>query len=184
MAHAGGYARFGYRPLWGRMPPLRVTYTLSQDQFLQASAALWAHRAIGDRGNWALVIAIALLGGVLLWWGAVLGWGALLVSALVAALTLSRRFFWRSAYQLADKYKQPITVVFTDQEIQTTTWIKAGAVPYSTFKTYLETEHFLLLLIDTKRFSILPKGAFEEGDLSHLRAHLAHHLEPEPKRWV
>lgn len=166
------------------MSPIRVTYSLSEAQFLQASAALWDHRAIGDRGNWALVAAVGVLGLLLLWWGAILGWGALGVAVLVTALTLSRRFFWRSAYQLADKYKQPISVVFTHEEIQTTTWVKSGAVPWSTFRTYLETEDYLLLLIDSKRFSILPTAAFEEGDLERLRGHLGHHLEVEKKRWV
>lgn len=166
------------------MEPLRITYTLSEEDFLRASAELWDHRAIGERGNWILVSAVALFGLFLIWQGAILGWGPLMLAVLVAGLTLARRFFWRSAYQLADKYQQAISVVFTDEEIQTTSWVKSGSVPYSTFKTYLETEHFVLLLIDSKRFSILPKSAFEEGDLDRLRGHLAHHLEPERKRWL
>ena len=166
------------------MEPVRITYALSQEQFLQASAELWSHRAIGEKGNWILVGSVGLFGALLIWQDAILGWGPLVLALLVGGLTYSRRFFWRSAYQLADKYKQAISVEFNDEEIETTTWIKTGSVPYSTFKTYLETEHFILLLIDSKRFSILPKSAFEEGDLERLQGQLAAHLEPERKRWI
>jgi hypothetical protein len=166
------------------MEPVRITYALSEEQFLRASAELWNHRAIGEKGNWILVSAVGLFGLFLIWQDAILGWGPLMLALLVGGLTLSRRFFWRSAYQLAEKYKEAISVVFTDDEIETTTWIKTGSVPYSTFKTFLETDNFILLLIDSKRFSILPKSAVEEGDLERLQGHLAHHLEPERKRWL
>lgn len=165
------------------MEPISITYTLSQEDFLLASGQLWDHRAIGDVGNWVCVGVVGVLGTTLVLQGAILGWGALFVAAMVGGLTLSRRFFWRSAYQLADRFSKPITVVFTETEIQTTTWLQSGSVSLETYKTYLETEQFLILLIDPKSISILPKSAFEAGDLERLRAHIAQHLKPERKRW-
>ncbi|MFT5586399.1 MAG: hypothetical protein ACI9VR_003997 [Cognaticolwellia sp.] len=165
------------------MESITITYSLSQEEYLRASAQLWDHRAVGDYGNWVLVALIGSLGGFLVFEGAILGWGALLVAGSVAGLTLSRRFFWRSAYKLAHKYEKPITVLFKDEVVETTTWLKNGTVPYSTYKTYLMSEEFLLLLIDSKRFSILPKSAFEKGDLDRLLGHLEEHLKPEHKRW-
>ena len=165
------------------MEPVTITYSLSQEEYLRASTQLWDHRVVGDYVNWVMVVLVAALGGFLVFQGAILGWGALLVAGSVAGMTLSRRFFWRSAYKLAHKYEKPITVRFNDQEIQTTTWLKSGTVPYKTYKTYLMSEEFLLLLIDSKRFSILPKSAFADGDLDRIQGHLEEHLKAEHKRW-
>jgi len=155
------------------MAPVTITYSLSQEEYLRASTQLWDHRVVGDYVNWVMVVLVAALGGFLVFQGAILGWGALGVAGSVAGL----------AYKLAHKYEKPITVRFDDQEIQTTTWLKSGTVPYESYKTYLMSEEFLLLLIDSKRFSILPTSAFADGDLDRIQGHLEKHLKPEHKRW-
>ena len=164
---------------------ITLTYSLSEDGFREAARELWAHSAIGNRGNWVVVGISAGIGSILLASGFWTGWIWLFAAVMFVALTLLREGLWRSSYRKMSKYKAPITVTFTSDAIKTETREGESTLPWTVFFKYTETENYFFLHLGKRGLSILPKSSAQTPeDLLELREKIATNLPAARKRWL
>jgi len=165
---------------------MTLTYSLTEAQFMHAARVLWAYRAIGDRGNWIVVILCLCAGPVLLLNGIATGWLFLAVALFFVALTWARTTLWRRAYRRMTKYTAPITARFAPDRITTHSAEGDSTLPWSHFKSYAETPDYLFLFGPKRSLSIIPKTALPApDDIEILRDFItAAHLPRKKMRWT
>lgn len=164
---------------------VRLTYTISEDEFMHAARVLWAYRGIGDRGNWVLAALSAVAGAALLGYGFQTGWIWLGAAALFAGMTLLRNALWRRAYPRLVKYTAPITASFTASEVETTSAQGHTILPWSTFRRYAETPDYFFLFLNRRDFSIIPKSAAPDPlQIEALRELITANLPRAKMRWT
>jgi YcxB-like protein len=170
MAAAGGAA------------PVTITTHLTADEFLRGCHDLWTTDGIGPRGN----LIVAVLGGVagiaLVLMGIRIGWLVAGAALFVGLLSLLRDRNWRRYQRTAGRFAAPTTSVFADGGIHVTGPLGARDVPWSEFRSYLESDGYLVLVLNRRQFSMLPKAAIPPADLDALRAMIARHLPAKRRR--
>ncbi len=168
------------------MTPLTLTYSLSEAQFMQAARVLWSYRAIGDRGNWVVVILCLCVGPVLLLNEVSTGWLFIAVAVFFAVLTWIRTVLWRRAYGRMVKYTAPITATFAPDHVTTNSAEGDSTLPWSFFKSYAETPDYVFLFGPKRTLSIIPKSALPvPEDIETLRDFItAAHLPRKKMRWT
>ena len=168
------------------MAPLTLTYSMTEAEFMHAARVLWAYRAIGDRGNWIVVILCLCAGPVLLLNGIQTGWLFIAVAVFFVGLTWARTVIWRRAYRRMVKYSAPITARFAPDQITTQTAEGHSTLPWTFFKSYAETPDYLFLFGPKRSLSIIPKTALPApDDIEILRDFItAAHLPRKKMRWT
>lgn len=146
--------------------PITVTYTVSRDAYMTACHQLWAHRAVGRGGNTVVAGIVAACAGLLLWLGVpgVLPWLLLAGAAIFISLDRLRDRIWRNHYDGLVKYTGPITAGFSETGVSVASAEADRHMRWSTFKHYVITRDYLILLIDQRQFSVIPLSAFKTPD--------------------
>lgn len=165
---------------------LSVTYEIDEACFMRACQALWAHRGIGQFGNYVVAGVVGLCGAILVWLRAIDLVAYLLFSGLLLfiVMTLLRGLIWRRYYRRLDKYRTPITTTIVAGQMQVTLRQVTYPVAWSTFRSYLQTREFLILIGNQRAFSMIPCAAFDSPKLAaDFECELAAHLPCMKKRY-
>ncbi len=166
----------------GYAPPVTVTTHLTEGEFLRACHDLWATDGIGPRGN---LITAGLLGtgGVgLALAGLPVGWLLAGAASVVGLLSVLRDWNWRRYHRTSGRFAAPTTSVFADAGIHVAGPLGTREVPWAEFRSWLESDAFLVLVRDRRQFSVLPKAVVPPADLTALRAMIARHLPAKRRR--
>jgi hypothetical protein len=163
------------------MEHVTATYELSEDAFMRGADQLWAHRAMGRRGNYVVAALIVVLALALLWqnvpgwWG----WGLLSGAAVFVGLDIARDRMWRRAFRKSPKYQAPITAILSDTGVGVRSAEGENVVPWAQFQTFVITRDFMILNVDQRSFSLIPRTAFETpSDHAQAEVLLKTHLKP------
>jgi len=162
-----------------------VTYHLDEAAFMRGCNALWAYRAIGRFGNYLVAVMVGLIAVFLLWQGVPGPWAYILLgcAGLFLLLDAARDRLWRRHYRGLEKYRGPITATVSDAGVGVDGPEGVHLVPWQQFRSFLSTGDFLFLIIDQRRFSIIPRSAFETpAEASRFEDMVANHLPRLPKK--
>ncbi len=154
---------------------------------MRACNALWTHKALGRRGNYIAAVGVFLCAGYLILAADAGPYPYVLLGlvALMLSLSFLRDYLWRRAFRSSGKYDAPLSTTLSEDEISVTFQGTQTSMPWSTFTSYLRTDEFLLLIIDQRRFSILPLADFSSPDDADACTDLANrHLPLLRKRWI
>lgn len=164
-----------------------LTYSLTEPQFIAACHSLWAHRAIGPRGNLLVAMALSALGAFLIWqavpgwWG----WALIIGSAIIIAMNTARDRIWRRAYRQSPKYKGDIHAQFSEDGVAVQSGEGQSEVTWSHFQFFLRTPAAVFLIVDQRQFSVIPTSAFSDKvHADRFEALLAAHLKRLPRRYL
>ncbi|MEP3345461.1 MAG: YcxB family protein [Litoreibacter sp.] len=162
-----------------------LTYHIDEPEFMHAARAYWSYRGIGDLGNW-LLAAIALTSGTgLVYWGLGVGWVWIGAAVIFAVMTIMRNVLWRRGYRKMVKYTAPINVTFSHDMVETQSAQGQSALPWTTFKKYVETPDYFFLTLPKRGLSIIPKRACkDEWELDTLRELITAKLPRAKMRWT
>ncbi|MGB0960914.1 MAG: YcxB family protein [Halocynthiibacter sp.] len=162
---------------------IRTTYTISEDEFMRHSTQYFAHQGLSDKGN--VIVAAASAVAACVPWGifslqVIFGFAA--VFFLLAPRLRDRN--WRRFYQRSQKYKSPITALFSDQYVEVQSTEGENRLAWNFFKKWFENEEAFFISAEKRQFSVIPKSGLEsQSDEEALRALLNQHLRPMRKRW-
>jgi hypothetical protein len=139
-----------------------TTYKLTEQDFMNGCGQLWAHRAMGRTGNYVVAGLVVALGLMLLWQGVPgwWGWGLLIGAAVFIGLDISRDQIWRRYYRGAAKYQDEITATLSEDGVAVRSAEGANDLPWSHFKNYVMTRDYIVLLLDQRSFSLIPRTSF------------------------
>ncbi len=148
------------------MPVSRVTFWLTEEAFLSACHQLWRHRANGRGGNRIAAGVVAAAGCFVLWAGVSVAWGWAMVIGAAGLLALDqfRDLIWRRHYRRLLKYPGPITAIFDEAGVGVRSGEGENHVPWSRFAHYVITADYLFLLLNRRRFSVIPRKAFATSE--------------------
>ncbi|EPX79963.1 YcxB family protein [Litoreibacter arenae] len=164
---------------------ITLTYSFTEDQFMQAARAFWAYQGIGDRGNLVLSALTGLVGAWLLLTGMSVGWIWIGAAGLFVAITLVRNALWRRGFRKSVKYSAPITARFSHGDVSTDSAEGNSTLLWTTFRKYAETPDYFFLLLPRRGLSILPKHAVQdEWQLETLRDMITSNLPRAKKHWT
>ncbi|MEJ6397772.1 YcxB family protein [Yoonia sp. 208BN28-4] len=162
-------------------PPVTITYTLSENAYMRGCYQLWAHRALGRTGNF-VVGGVLIFCALFLMWQGVPGpwsWIMLLGGAGIIGMDVMRDRAWRRHYRGLIKYTAPIRVAFADGGLDMQSAEASTHLDWSTFRHHIFTQDFLFLVIDQRRFSVIPLAAFDShADRAAAEAIVAANLKP------
>ncbi len=157
------------------MEPIRASYEVSEDDFMKACDRHWkAHGQSGTKLTLAGLASVTI-GGVIAWyfpWGllhmlalAVVGLGGLL-----AAIVPLRFFIWRRAYREAKKFREAITIEFSDDIIHVESAAGISDLKWDAYNRCLVTPDFFILYMAKHTFSVIPRTAFSPDAQTKLEA--------------
>ncbi len=164
-----------------------LTYEISERQFMQAIHALWAHRAIGPKGNLiagALLIAFAAF---MLWQGVpgVIPWALLFGGVAVIALNALRDHRWRAHFRDNPKFSAPITARLSQEGVGVTSAAGENDLRWSHFRNHVVLADVLYLIVDAQQFSIIPLSACRDAQARAALIELVKaKLKPLPRRML
>lgn len=163
-----------------------LTYSVTETAFMRACHRLWAHRAIGARGNQMTAAMIAALGLFMLWQGVPGLWPLVMLGGAAGIVILSqgRERLWRNHYRNNPKFSGDIRTEFSPDGITTQSTTGQSDLPWTHFKSFLRTEDAFLLIKDPRQFSIIPLDAFADPtDAMRFEALLITQLKRLPRRY-
>ncbi|MEO1639928.1 MAG: YcxB family protein [Pseudomonadota bacterium] len=168
-------------------PEQTVVYTVDEDTFMRACHALWAYRAMGQRGNLTVAAGLFTLGAFLTYQGIPGVWDVvvLVVAIVIVALDVSRDRLWRSFYRKHPKYPGPITARVADNGVIVDSDEGQNHLPWNAFQSFARTDQALFLIIDQRQFSVIPLEAFDSPQsASAFEDALSRHLRRLPRRFM
>ncbi len=165
----------------------KLTYEISERQFMQAVRVLWAHRAIGSTGN---LIAGGLLtaGSIFMLWQGVPGiipWLLLGGGIAVIALNTLRDRRWLHYYRENPKFGAPITARLSQEGVGVTSAEGDNDLRWTHFKHHAVLGDTLYLIVDAQQFSIIPLAACKDIQARAALIELVKSkLKPLPRRML
>ena len=128
------------------------------------------------------------LGGAALIWQGVPGWpGPVLLGGglLALATSFARDRVWRRFYRGALKYTAPITATFDASGVGVQSAEGENHVGWAHFRHFAVTPDFLLLIVDQRDFSIIPRAAYPDPTTgAAIEDLVSRHLKRLPRRYL
>lgn len=163
-----------------------VTYAVDEATFMRSCHALWAYRAIGRWGNFAIAGAIIACAILLIWKGVPGPVAPLLVAGglVIVAMDLLRDWLWRRQFRRAIALQGVQSVKITAQGVASRPDDDAIFRPWRSFQCFARTDEFLFIIIDQRHFLSIPLAAFSDAQAAAgCEAMLVAHLRRLPRRF-
>lgn len=146
--------------------PLSISYHLTESEWMQAC---YAHMAANNlRISTAIWQSVGVLAfGIAVWFFQLFPFWVpvtfCFIACLLLAVTIGAQFWWRQRYRASPKYASEISVTFAEQTMRVTNRGGTSELNWGLFQRYLETPDQMLLYVDKRNFSVIPKAAFPDS---------------------